>query len=174
MTAITRLTGLVLLSSWAIGPAAATEPSGYNLVGTWQCHNPVVIQNHSVLAEDVDYELVVFEQIHQTFFAHYEVDITDFNMAPGSIDALAQAAPETDGISLSTTDSGRTLMRVDLTGVIGPEPNRFYVIDHLSDAFKIGLIDSSEHFSYVVMGLGPHAAAHNGYCVRTSRDQPDR
>ena len=157
----------------ASGLAGATEPSGYNLVGTWQCHNPIIAQDHRIIGEDVTYQLVVYEQVHQTFFASYEVELSQLDLAPGSIEALEEAAPATDGLTTRTTDDGQVYLRVHLTGVIGPEPNRFYVIDHISDAFKIGLIDSSEHFSYVVIGLGQNAAAHNGYCIRTSRERPE-
>lgn len=165
--------GIVVAASLIPGFAHATEPTGYNLVGTWQCHNPVVVFGHTVVAEDVNYELVIFDQIHQTFLGHFELDVSAFDTESGSSEDLEGSMPQTDGITIRTTDDGRTLMRINMTGAIGPEPDRFYAIDHLSDTFKIGLIDSSEHFSYVVVGLGPNPAAHNGYCVRTSRDVPD-
>ncbi len=168
------LPSLVLLASMTATPAMATEGGGYNLVGTWQCHNPVIVFGHTVVAEDVNYVLVIFDQIHQTFLGHYELDVSAFDTESGSSDELEERMPQADGMTIRITDDGRTLMRINMTGAIGPEPDRFYAIDHLSESFKIGQIDSSEHFSYVVGGLGVNPAAHNGYCVRTSRDQPDR
>ncbi len=162
----------VLLPVTAVSPAFASDVGGYNLVGTWKCHNPVIVQDHAVLAENVTYDLVVFKQIHQSFFGHYELDLAELGLDPDGIQSMKLSLENIKGIAIREAADGQTILRSNLTGVIGPKPDQFYAIDHLPDAFKVGIIDSSEHFSYVVMGLGAHASAHNGYCIRISRDTP--
>lgn len=160
--------GAILLPLAIQGSAIAAEPVGNNLVGTWQCHNPVIVQDHDVLARNVDYQLYVFEQIHQTFLGYYELDLSVLGLGADARPAMDAI----DGMSTRETADGAIILRSNFTGVIGPDPDRFYVIDHIPDAFKVGKIDSSEHLSYVVMGFGGKAAAHSGYCIRTSRETP--
>ncbi|MCP4385669.1 MAG: hypothetical protein GY798_30390 [Hyphomicrobiales bacterium] len=166
----TGLIGALLLPLVFHGAALAANPIGHNLVGTWQCHNPVVVHDHEIVGEDIDYRIFVFDQHHGTFLGYYEVDVSGLKLEAAAIAKMN----ETDGMSTRDTDDGGVILRVNFTGVIGPEPDRFYIIDHLADAFKIGAIDSQEHLSYVVVGFGDKAAAHNGYCIRVSRERPDR